>query len=372
LSVDLEAPIELNGEEFNLGHYRNMSGTTICTSPTAVSPQEITPSMSPELGGQDLVQANDSIGSVKSEQNATTKNRKEVTSFCDIIEKCKSSNVRARFVLEDDKLWHDKPTMMASHGHIHEAISLADALDRGMHISAKSKHILYVLVAYSLLYFPWDSHRLTKDQIYFLGKNDIDFAKPYTELDLTVDADFKKSEDMCQMYNNEETMRAAIMLLEIALGKPIEFFREPSDLTDGQVNINTDYFAACRVLKSKEDEFFADFGNSVQACLNANFGTSSNSLENEDFRNEIYNRVIYPLEQQLSLGFKTKLKDIGMTQKVQEPIYVDVPTATAAATSSISLLSQKTLVEQRKIQSIEIPKQGIKLATQRRVVQFSS
>jgi hypothetical protein len=209
---------------------------------------------------------------------------------------------------------------------------------------------------------------LSKDQIYFLRKGDIDFTKPYTELDLTVDADFKKSDDMCQMYNNEETMLAAVMLLEIALGEPIESFREPSDLTeDGKVHINTNYFTACRLLKSKEDEFFADFRNAVQACLDSNFGTESNNLENDDFRNEIYKQVIVPLEEELSHGFKMELKDIGMTEQIKEPVFVDLPTA-----SSTSLLSQKFRNEQRQIQPIDTTKHGIRVATQRRVVQFRS
>src|ERR1700761_1739379 len=151
LSADFDASMDPSDADLALGHYRNMSGTTICTSPVSMSPQESTPSTSLESGYEDLNQAIDSIDSAKPDRSIASKNRKEVTSICEIIEKCKSSSVRARFVLEQDKLWHDKATMKASHNHTHEAISLADALDGGAKISAKSKHILYVLVAYSLL-----------------------------------------------------------------------------------------------------------------------------------------------------------------------------------------------------------------------------
>jgi hypothetical protein len=306
---------EFRGREF--GHQRNISGTTFCPSPTSLSPSETTPPLSPNPDDASIDSGVNFSLSTSPPESTTSKLKKEVTSICNIIAQCRQHKVRAKLILEEDKLWQDKATSMASHAQ--EATSLAQILQSGRFIGDKSKHILYVLVAYSLLYFPWDSHSLRKEKIFFLGKDEFDFSKPYTDMDLTIDDQFtnEESEDIStyQMYKNEQTMLAAIMLLEIALGKPIESFREPPDLGhDGTPHINSDFYTACRVFDSKADEFPVDFRSAVELCLHANFDTTSNSLEDEELRAEVYQRVIVPLENQLSYGFKMELKDIGMTE----------------------------------------------------------
>src|ERR1700761_473584 len=92
LSADCDAVTEIDDSELTLGHFRNMSGTTICTSPTSVSPDDIVLSTSPDEVDLNPIQTNGSVNSPKSEKTTVSKNRKEITSICDIIEKCKSSN----------------------------------------------------------------------------------------------------------------------------------------------------------------------------------------------------------------------------------------------------------------------------------------
>ncbi|KAL9042554.1 MAG: hypothetical protein Q9214_003740 [Letrouitia sp. 1 TL-2023] len=84
-----------------------------------------------------------------------------------------------------------------------------------------------------------------------------------------------------------------VLLLELSFGRPLEHFK-----IDQDPPIFTDLAIARRLLDFLEDEESSAYTDVVRACINCDFGSKVkvSSLENDAFRQAVYDEVVCPLE----------------------------------------------------------------------------
>lgn len=62
------------------------------------------------------------------------------------------------------------------------------------------------------------------------------------------------------------------------------------------------------------DDLYEGYRNAIQACLKIDYvgGEESLSLDDESFRNLVYERVVVPLEDELENGFHITPEQLGV------------------------------------------------------------
>lgn len=124
-------------------------------------------------------------------------------------------------------------------------------------------------------------------------------------------------QSLLRIHPKPSILNLGIVLLEIRLWTPIEEWRAPEDLKDGLPNENTDLTTALRLIDEIHDEVSRNYRNAIEACLDHNLVTdySDVSLEDTSLRQTFLNRVVAPLENDLSHLFSKptwmSLDDMG-------------------------------------------------------------
>lgn len=102
---------------------------------------------------------------------------------------------------------------------------------------------------------------------------------------------------------NATLFSLGILLIELCLGRIIEQLQLPEDLLLGEVTPVTmaNYSTAQRLLQSGQlsKEASLRYQSAVNRCIYCNFDQESTSLENDQFRQAVYDGVVAPLEQDL-------------------------------------------------------------------------
>lgn len=88
------------------------------------------------------------------------------------------------------------------------------------------------------------------------------------------------------------------VLIELCLGQPLEALRSSEDLVDafGEANILTDWITANRLTEAVYSEAGTRYGDAVRRCLNCDFDQRNTNLEDDAFRQAVYDGVVAPLE----------------------------------------------------------------------------
>ncbi|KAL8750455.1 MAG: hypothetical protein Q9184_006418 [Pyrenodesmia sp. 2 TL-2023] len=100
----------------------------------------------------------------------------------------------------------------------------------------------------------WLGTRWGKRQIsfFYAAADTIDNQRPY--IATSFDGNDQAVADFSLFHHNGSMLALGILLIEIHTGKPIETYRTPKDLSNGtEVNANTDWTVADRVVKSLDD-----------------------------------------------------------------------------------------------------------------------
>lgn len=71
--------------------------------------------------------------------------------------------------------------------------------------------------------------------------------------------------------------------------------RTTEDLKDGLPNILTDFFTAERLQKRVKYDAGTNWADAIRRCIYCEFDQHDTSLENEDFRQAVYQGVVLPL-----------------------------------------------------------------------------
>jgi len=88
------------------------------------------------------------------------------------------------------------------------------------------------------------------------------------------------------------------VLIELCLGQPLEALRSSEDPVDasGEANLLTDWSTANRLTEAVYSEAGTRYGDAVRRCLNCDFDQRNTNLEDDAFRQAVYDGVVAPLE----------------------------------------------------------------------------
>ncbi|RPA71267.1 hypothetical protein BJ508DRAFT_232369 [Ascobolus immersus RN42] len=156
-------------------------------------------------------------------------------------------------------------------------------------ISKQRKLALTLTLAYSLLQLyegSWLGSVWDKDHIQFYRDSYgvVDLGRPYIEAAFDQDAcSASTSLDDPELHHlSPGLLSLGILLIEVHRWKPIEDFRQVTDLIDGEVTVNTDMLV-------------------VDACLHVPWAKARVSLEDQGARDCIYRTIIEPLQSEVNL-----------------------------------------------------------------------
>ncbi|KAG4034206.1 hypothetical protein MFRU_003g01790 [Monilinia fructicola] len=190
-----------------------------------------------------------------------------------------------------------------------EAESLQAVLATSTKLPLVTKRRLAVIFAHSLLQLHesfWKNKEWNKNYIFFFYGIDgaLDFQRPYlsTAFDTAID-EKKLPLNLNRFHRNPSILALAILLIELHTGKLIETFR--TDVETQEVNTNTDWLVANRVVKTLEDCSLG-YRDAIQSCLDTPWVSAGQRVTLEDVgtRAGLYHDVIKPLEDELAYLFR--------------------------------------------------------------------
>ncbi|KAL9057638.1 MAG: hypothetical protein Q9162_002253 [Coniocarpon cinnabarinum] len=119
-----------------------------------------------------------------------------------------------------------------------------------------------------------------------------------------------KTPIVCPLIRNKAVFDLGVILIELCFRKPIRCFQTVEDLDpNGNRTILTDFLTASKMIdrvKGKAGAFWAD---AVRRCIYCEFDQHDTSLENEDFRQAVYQGVVKPLQEDFKQFCGGKLPD---------------------------------------------------------------
>jgi hypothetical protein len=178
----------------------------------------------------------------------------------------------------------------------------------------KDRKLLQVLVAQSVLFFPWVGQKMNNKSITFhfdFEKRRLPFAtlepdyggvEPYSQ------SDDGNNSNHFRVYNNDVLAALAALLLEIELKKPIEEMRMEEDSDEEGDELATNVWTVTRVLKEQRNNMYDGCYQAIDACLRCDFETIPQPLlSNENILTQVYEKIVAPLEQEFENGFKIRV-----------------------------------------------------------------
>lgn len=213
----------------------------------------------------------------------------------------------------DEMLWQlrSTPKRLPRSG-VSQVESLQTVLEKSTKLPLVTKRRLAVIFAHSLLQLHesyWKNKEWNKNHIYFFYgiSGALDFQRPY--LSTIFDPAIDKMEpplDLNRFHRNPSILALGILLIEIHTGKLIENFR--TDVERQEINTNTDWLVANRVVKTLEDCSLG-YRDAIQSCLDTPWVPAGQKVNLEDVatRAGVYQDVIRPLEDELTYLFREKI-----------------------------------------------------------------
>ena len=120
-------------------------------------------------------------------------------------------------------------------------------------------------------------------------------SKPFPATELT---DSTRAAKVFGLPRNKTLFALGVFLIELCLGQAFESLRSPQDPLDanGHTNILTDLAAADRLTRHLYGEVGDRYGDVVRRCIHCDFNQRSVNLDDDDFRQAVYEGVIMPLQ----------------------------------------------------------------------------
>ncbi|KAF6803916.1 hypothetical protein CMUS01_14972 [Colletotrichum musicola] len=192
----------------------------------------------------------------------------------------------------------------SSDGQTWSIVSLREVLERPLlypHMSYTAKLHLAAMISSSFLQLhqtPWLPDDLCSSNILFLKKGvDVDYEHAFV-LRRQPEGGHKASSKA--NVRTSSTLRSlGILLLELRLGGTLESFRIPYEKSVGdERNPTYDSMVVDRLL-DRNDKVGENYALAVRCCVWGDFGRQID-LDNDDFREEMYEKVVALLESDLS------------------------------------------------------------------------
>ncbi|KAF4633529.1 hypothetical protein G7Y89_g4593 [Cudoniella acicularis] len=208
---------------------------------------------------------------------------------------------------------------------VQDFISLRTVLRQGWLESEKrlvKRYALAYLLASSFLQTcegNWSSGVWTSSHVsFYAGNSELDISRPYLstkfEMPKASDGDSNESDDFrFRLHPFPHVLALGLMLLQIYLASPIEAERKPghpNNEANVVYNIDKDLGTAQKMLERCEGSAFDDYNNAIKACLSPHF-SADGSLKDEDFRQQVYSEVVYPISRALLLGYRINVEEEG-------------------------------------------------------------
>ena len=116
----------------------------------------------------------------------------------------------------------------------------------------------------------------------------------------------------CPVIRNSTIFALGIVLIELCFRKPLQSLRVAADLdADGKPTKLTDFYTASRMIDRVRSKAGAPWADAVRRCIYCEFDQHDTSLENEAFRQAVYQGVVKPLEDDLRHYCGGELPDDG-------------------------------------------------------------
>lgn len=170
-------------------------------------------------------------------------------------------------------------------------------------LSRAERFFLAMTVASAVLQLhdtPWLRERWTLDDILIHVNDAHDLRRQvYVSKSFPEPFDFqltRKDEDYPGVRNTT-LFALGIVLIELCLGQTLESMRNEHDPLDnmGRVNIVTEWATAKRMMSKVVAEAGNRYGDAVRRCIYCEFDSRDTNLNNERFREAVYQGVIAPL-----------------------------------------------------------------------------
>lgn len=111
---------------------------------------------------------------------------------------------------------------------------------------------------------------------------------------------------LAHLVRNETLFALGILLIELCFGRPLETMRTSEDPlgANSRPDIMTDWSTATRLMSSVNDEAGRRYGDVVRRCIYCEFDKLNTTLENDEFRQAVYDGVVAPLEDDMKDFFQ--------------------------------------------------------------------
>jgi hypothetical protein len=193
-------------------------------------------------------------------------------------------------------------------------LSLRDILDKKQgapHLSIASRQRLAASLAIGLLRLhgtPWLNKQWGHREITFFSNGGCVLVEhPFlsTKLDTTVSTNTQRNPAVyftpSAAIRNESLFALGILLIELCLHRPLEDLLLPADLNpDGTKHATTEYCAGLRLLDTITGEASLEYVEVTRQCIECHFNQGAASLDNEVFREAVYDNVVAVLEEEAS------------------------------------------------------------------------
>jgi hypothetical protein len=243
--------------------------------------------------------------------------RTEISVFCQDLERHHSERLKSELSYDSTSLFYMKARKKQVIDMTHREVPLSDLLGT-TNLTLKHRKMAQVLIARSLLFYPWgNDHSISKHKIFYMGNSENHRYRPFTRLIPShVNLD-NEQEETVEFKSDADTVapcptlaEVATLLLELEVGKPIESLRTDDDLdVHGNPTANTDYFTTIRYLEENTDNMYLRIRSAIDTCLQCDFGFDEISLDNREVLDVVYEKVVSPLEEEFEMAFGFELSN---------------------------------------------------------------
>ena len=115
----------------------------------------------------------------------------------------------------------------------------------------------------------------------------------------------KESPCLPIFIQNKSIFALGIVLIELSLGQSLASMRLPEDLENGQPTPWTDLVTANRLLEAVYGQAGTRYGDAVRRCIRCEFDHRNTSLDDDGFRQAVYDGVVAPLEDDFRVFFQS-------------------------------------------------------------------
>ena len=185
-----------------------------------------------------------------------------------------------------------------------QALSTTEGSAAALRLSRGDRLQLAHIVASCVLRFsktPWLADKWTKEDILIAQQESQDLkervflSKAFPD---SPQAQLSGEQTEFPGLRNQTLFMLGIVLIELCLGKPLAALRAPTDPLDGdgKPNVLTDWCTSTRLLPDVAQEAGNRYCDAVRRCIYCDFDQRVTSLDNESFKQAVYNGVVAPLE----------------------------------------------------------------------------